>query len=227
MKYFLERTTPLGSLARIHRQSRLRRKYQRWEKDGAVGPMPDFGKQQVVVEYIRRYSPAVFVETGTYKARMVYAVMPHIKNIYSIELDQTHYQNARRRFAGYPHIHIVQGQSGEVLAEVLKDIHQSCLFWLDAHWSGGSTARGDLETPIMQEVACILNHPLAAGHVVLIDDARCFTGQNDYPALQTLKNVILSAQPGWVFEVRSDIIRAHADRPGRRDVCLDDEVGSR
>jgi len=227
LKYFLERTTPLGTLARIHRERRLKKKFRQWQEAGAAGPMPNFGKQQVVVQYIKKYRPAVFVETGTYRGKMVYAVMPHIENIYSIELDQTHYQNACRRFAGYRHIHILQGQSGEVLAEVLKTIEKPCLFWLDAHWSGGSTALGDLETPITQEIECILNHPLAGEHVVLIDDARCFTGQNDYPALQTLKNVILSAQPGWVFEVKNDIIRAHADRSRRSGICFDDETNSR
>lgn len=226
LKYFLERTTPLGRLARIHRQRRLRKKFHQWEADGATGPMPNFGKQQVVVEYIKKYCPAVFVETGTYKGKMVYAVMPHVKNVYSIELDRTHYENARRRFAGYRHIHIVHGQSGEVLADLLKGINERCLFWLDAHWSGGSTAKGDLETPIMQEIECILHHPLAAEHVVLIDDARCFTGQNDYPALETLKSVVLSAQPDWVFETKNDIIRAHPDRLETREMCLDEERDS-
>ena len=226
LKYFLERTTPLRTLARIHRQRRLRKKFHQWEADGATGPMPNFGKQQVVVEYVKKYCPAVFVETGTYKGKMVYAVMPYVKNIYSIELDRTHCENARRRFAGYRHIHILHGQSGEVLADLLKGINEPCLFWLDAHWSGGSTAKGDLETPIMQEIECILNHPLAAEHVVLIDDARCFTGQNDYPALQTLKSLILNAHPDWVFETKNDIIRAHSDKAETRGMCLDDESDS-
>ena len=77
---------------------RLEKKFRRWEKEGAVGPMPNLGKQQVVIEYIKQFSPAVFIEAGTYKGKMVYAVMLYIDEIYSIELDETHYQNARRRF---------------------------------------------------------------------------------------------------------------------------------
>jgi len=210
LQYFLERTTPLGTLARTHRQRRLRRKYHRWVRSGAVLPLPNWGKQRVVIEYIHRFAPAVFVETGTYRGKMVYAVMPHVRAIYSIELDPTHYRNAHRRFAGYRNIHIRQGQSGEVLPEIMKEIQQPCLFWLDAHWSGGSTAKADLETPIMEEMECILNHPLAERHVLLIDDARCFTGQNDYPTLQGLEQRIGAAQPDWVFKVEDDIIRTHA-----------------
>ncbi len=218
LKYFLERTTPWGTLARAHRQRQLRKKYRQWQKAGAVPPLPNWGKQQVVVEYIREFAPAVFIETGTYKGKMVYAVMPHVQEIYSIELDPTHYQNARRRFAGYANIHLFEGQSGDVLPGVLEKIQQPCLLWLDAHWSGGSTAKADLETPIMQEMECVLSHPCAARHVLLIDDARCFTGQNDYPTLQTLEKYILASQPDWVFEVKDDIIRAHARRsPDRQE----------
>lgn len=209
LKYFLERTTPLGALVRIHRERRLRKKFQQWEQAGAAGPMPSYGKQQVVQQYIRKYRPAVFIETGTYHGRMVYAVMPHVETIYSIELDPTHFANAKRRFAGYRNIHILQGQSGEVLPGVLQEIREPCLFWLDAHWSGGSTARGELETPIVQEMRCVLAHPLAARHVVLIDDAPCFTGKNDYPTLETLRELVLDLHPDWVFEVKDDIIRTH------------------
>ena len=209
--YFLERTTPLGALARLQRQRQLEKKFRRWQKSGGTCPMPKLGKQQVVIDYIKKFSPDVFIETGTYRGKMIYAVMPHISEIYSIELDQTHFRNADRRFAGYRNIHIIQGQSGRVLPEIIKDIDAKCLFWLDAHFSGGSTAKGDLRTPIMQEIECILRHKRAAEHIVLIDDARLFIGRNDYPTLQALKEFVLHLRPGWVFEVENDIIRTHSN----------------
>jgi len=212
LKYFLERTTPFGAVARLHRNRQLMKKFRRWKAEGAVAPMPNWGKQSVVIDYIKRFMPRVFVETGTYKGKMVYAVMPFVGEIYSIELDRIHFQRAASRFAGYPHIHILQGQSGEVLPRVLADIDEACLFWLDAHWSGGSTARADLETPIMQEMRCILSHRKARDHVVLIDDACCFTGEHDYSALKTLERFVLDVRPDWIFEVKDDIIRTHSKR---------------
>lgn len=212
LKYFIERSTPLGIVGRFQRKRQLKKKLRRWEKAGSQLPMPNLGKQRVVIEYIEKFLPEIFIETGTYKGKMVYAVMPHIREIYSIELDETHCRNAQRRFAGYPNIHIIQGESGEVLPEVLMNISEPCLFWLDAHWSGGSTAKADLETPIIQELECILSHRKAADHAILIDDARCFTGQNDYPALEALERFILGIQPGWTFQVRDDIIRTHSVR---------------
>ncbi len=211
LKYFLERTTPFGVLARFQRQRQLKKKFRQWKKDGAVGPMPNLGKQQVVIDYIKRFRPEVFIETGTYKGKMVYAVMPYVDTIYSIELDSAHCQKARRRFAGYPYIHIIQGQSGEVLPKLLANINKSCLFWLDAHYSGGSTAQGPQDTPIMQEVRCVLSHPRSDEHIILVDDARCFVGKNDYPTIEELSNFILSRKPSWSFELENDIIRTYGE----------------
>jgi hypothetical protein len=203
---FVENTFPFSSLVRAYTNYKLQKKMRVWENQGGVGPMPHWGKQQVVIEYIQRFEPEVFIETGTYKGKMVYAVMPYIEEIYSIELDETHARNAQARFAAYPNIHIIQGESGKVLAELLKTIDKRCLFWLDAHYSGGSTAKGRIKTPIMQEVQCI-NHPTAQEHAILIDDARCFTGQNDYPPLEYLQRFIQHIHPCWVFQVKDDIIR--------------------
>jgi len=213
LKYFLERTTPFGTLARFQRQRQLKKKFRQWEKDGAVGPMPNFGKHQVVIDYIKKHSADVFIETGTYKGKMVYAVMPYVKEIYSIELDQGYRERAQNKFAGYPNIHILNGQSGQVLPTILNNINKPCLFWLDAHYSGGSTAKAEIETPIMQEMQCILNHPKAEEHIILIDDARCFTGENDYPTIGSLKQFIRNIHSDWFFEVKDDIIRIYGHKP--------------
>jgi hypothetical protein len=211
LKNLLEHKPFFSSLIRFQRQIQLKRKYRHWKKEGGVAPMPNYGKQRVVIDYIKRFSPEVFIETGTYKGKMVYAVQPHIKEIYSIELGDNHYQKARQRFSGYPNVHILQGQSGEVLPMILSKIDKPCLFWLDAHWSGGSTARAEIETPIMQEMQCILTHTRADEHVILIDDARYFIGKSDYPTLEEMESYIKIFCPEWIFEVKDDIIRTHSD----------------
>ncbi len=213
LKYFLERTTPLGTLARYRRCKRFERRYIEWIKNGSVLPMPHFGKQQVVSEYAVKFNPSVFIETGTYTGHIVYAVLNECKEIYSIELDHTLAEKAKMRFQGYKHVHIIQGDSSEVLPQILKGISQPCLFWLDAHYSGGKTAKGDREAPIMQELPSILKHPNADQHVILIDDARCFVGQNNYPTLEELEKFIRHVHPESIFEVRDDIIRTHSKRP--------------
>jgi hypothetical protein len=211
LKSFLERTTFLGSLARRRRHKRFKKKYSEWKKKVSVQPMPHFGKQMVLAEYAERFSPAIFIETGTYRGDMVDAMLNQFKEIFSIELSRILFEKAKKKFSGYSHVHIMCGQSGELLPEILRNVMQPCIFWLDAHWSGGSTAKGELETPIIQELKCILNHRNAENHVLLIDDARCFTGENDYPTLHVLKNFIRKIHPDWIFEVKDDIIRIHSD----------------
>jgi len=211
LKHYIERRTFIGAIARAHREKKLKKKYIQWQKEGTIGAMPNYGKQQTVIEYIKRFKPEVFIETGTYKGKMIYAVMPYIENIFSIELSAPHFERAQDRFAGYPNIKIIHGQSGEVLPELMKNIKQSCIFWLDAHYSGGSTAKGELESPIEQELECILNHKRSEDHIILIDDARCFVGKDGYPKIEKLKQHILQHHPDWVFNVEDDIIRAHTN----------------
>jgi len=128
--------------------------------------------------------------------------------IISFELDQTLAAQAQKRFANDNHIQVVQGDSGKLLPDYLATIYEPCLFWLDGHYSGGITAKGTLETPIKNELTAILSHPVN-GHVILIDDARCFTGENDYPTLDELKNFVAERKPNHKFSVEHDAIRIH------------------
>jgi len=160
-----------------------------------------------------------FVETGTFWGDMVYANKNVFRKIFSIELDQDLYEQAKKRFFNEAHISILQGASGEIIAKVLAEINEPCLFWLDGHYSEGVTAKGKLETPIRQELKHILNHRIQ-GHVILIDDARQFVGQNDYPKIAELRQLILGHNPGWVFEVKDDIIRAYKNGNSRRSPHL-------
>ena len=139
---------------------------------------------------------------------MVHAMKKSFKQIISFELDQALARQAQQRFANDHHIQIVQGDSGKLLGDYLATIDEPCLFWLDGHYSGGITAKGALETPIKNELAAILSHPVD-GHVILIDDARCFTGENDYPTLDELQNFVAERKPNHKFSVEHDSIRIH------------------
>jgi hypothetical protein len=178
-----------------------------WERRGKSGPPPHLLKVRTIKEYAHKFSPEIFIETGTYLGDMVEAVRDTFRRIISIEIDPWLAERARKRFSRYPHISILQGDSGQLLPNLLTKVTEPCLFWLDAHYSGGITTKGDMETPIVQELQCILRHP--AEHVVLIDDARNFVGQNDYPTLEAVQSLVNEIRPGWTLEVKDDIIRIH------------------
>lgn len=183
-----------------------RESLQRWAASGRPAPPPHLYKRQVVGELARRHGTRVLVETGTYEGEMVEAMRTQFDRVFSIELSPAHYKRAAERFAAAGNVEIVFGDSALMLADVLMEIEEPALFWLDGHYSAGSTARGDKETPILSELDAICRHPVQ-GHVILVDDARCFDGTADYPALAALETYVRERRPAASFEVRDDIVR--------------------
>lgn len=200
---FLRRTPFYDSL----RSSRLRRLHRKWLREGSPNPPSHVFKQGVVKEYARRHGLKVLVETGTYLGDMIYATRDVLDEFHSIELNPKFFEIARKRFARDARVTVVQGDSGEVLGQVLSSVNRPCLFWLDGHYTAGKYAiRPDRETPIEKELRYIAGHPLKSSHVILIDDARDYTGTGDYPALETLRK--WAEREGFrSFEVERDIVR--------------------
>jgi hypothetical protein len=157
----------------------------------------------MVLGHGRQFGLRILVETGTYLGAMVDACKDAFTRIYSIELDEGFYRRARRRFARFPHVKLLCGDSGAVLPTVLQQISERCLFWLDAHYVEG-LRKGLTECPLLQELELIGSHPVR-GHVVLIDDARFFQGRGDWPSLATLAEV--AGSYGWACEVHDDVVR--------------------
>lgn len=181
--------------------------YTEWLAAGKPIPPPPIVKQRTVIEYGRCFGIDIFIETGTFKGGMVKAVTDVFKKIYSIELGDYYYQMARARFDGFGHIQIIQGHSPEELKKILGGVSERCLFWLDAHCSGGMTVAGEKQTPILEELEVIFCHSVK-NHIILVDDARCFgIPKKDYPALDLLRAKIEKNMPGSSFRVEDDIIR--------------------
>jgi len=181
---------------------------RRWIKNGKPLPGPHFYKEKLIKYYAKKFSPDIFIETGTYFGDMIQAVKKKFKKIISIELNEDLYEKARNKFAKNSHIQIVFGDSADKLEKILPTIDDPCLFWLDAHFSGDGTAKGYLETPIMEELNLILNQS-NLNHIILIDDARLFTGKSDYPSIERVKNLVLKIHQDWVFIIKDDIIRIY------------------
>jgi hypothetical protein len=80
------------------------------------------------------------------------------------------------------------------------------LFWLDGHYSGGYTAKGSLECPILGEIDGVFSGEIQ-NHIILIDDARCFVGENSYPTKEDLYSYVLKYNKNYKMSVDCDIIR--------------------
>lgn len=180
--------------------------YAYWHLKGRPIPPPQAYKIATILRYASQFKTDVFVETGTYLGDTTHAVSKAFNTCHTIELDDALYRNAVRRFSGRGHITPWHGDSANVLPQVLASITQPTLFWLDGHYSAGFTAKGSKCTPIVEELSAILKHPVTS-HVVLIDDAREFTGSNDYPTLSQVESQLRSEGSRYRMVLDTDVIR--------------------
>lgn len=182
------------------------RKIKKWKLAGSPIPTPHLVKQLAIKKYKHIYGYNILVETGTFRGDMVAAQRKNFEHIYSIELSEKLWADAVKRFQKFNNISIMQGDSGNVLKEIINTLKQPAIFWLDGHYSAGETAKGEKECPIFEELDCILiNNQFK--HVLLVDDARCFNGQGDYPTIENLTAYIKSKNNRYELEVKNDIIR--------------------
>jgi hypothetical protein len=136
---------------------------------------------------------------------MVAAQKKNFNQIYSIELSKELYLAAKNKFSSDRNVTIINGDSGDVLPELLRQVNKPAIFWLDGHYSAGITAKGNKDCPIFEELSAIFNsRPLK--HILLIDDARLFTGENDYPKMNELLGFIKGHRPTVEPLIIDDII---------------------
>lgn len=172
---------------------------------GGLDRAPHILKRRTIANRAREFRLTWFVETGTFFGDMIYANRRRFEKLYSIELDPRLFERATRRFRGYPHIRLLQGDSGEQIKVVLQELEKPALFWLDAHYSGGITAHGRTMTPIFDEIREVLTHRIKT-HVVVVDDARLFNGTDGYPSFRDLRDFVESLDSNRLVWIENDTI---------------------
>lgn len=195
----------LSHLARPYRRLRDAHKARRWRPLGCQGPAPHAVKQQAILRVARSLGCTALVETETFRGDMVEAMRGRFEHVTSIELSPELHTRAQGRFHGVRGVRLIQGDSASVLAKLAPTLDHPTLFWLDGHWSGGETARGAVDTPVLEELRC-LAPLLPKGQAVLIDDARLFGTDPAYPTIERLRGLVQQLAPGFVVDVFEDVI---------------------
>jgi hypothetical protein len=183
-----------------------KKEFKKWQQNGCPVPPPHLVKQMAIAEYQQKYNISILVETGSFLGDMVEAQKRRFNQIFSIELGVDLYRNTSKRFKRNEQIKILLGDSGKVLPDILSEINEPAIFWLDGHYSAGITAKGDKDCPIYEELNAIFNSK-KINHILLIDDARCFNGEGDYPTIEDLSSFINSKDKNYTVEIKNDIIR--------------------
>jgi hypothetical protein len=125
-----------------------------------------------IVQKIGKPLPKVFVETGLFRGDHMPSRVSLFDAIHTIELNNDFIDRAKARFPSYQNITYHHGDSGDVLPILARSIQEPALFYLDAHYSGGETAFGPEETPLLRELAALSER--SQDDVIVIDDIRLF-----------------------------------------------------
>jgi hypothetical protein len=159
------------------------------------------------------HSIKVFFETGTYLGNTVFGIKDAFAEVYSVELSRDIAELARERFSGIRHVHIINGESATALGEFLRGLDQPAVFWLDAHYSAGVTAMGTLQTPVKDELRAILSHRIKRHHI-LIDDVKDFNGENDYPTVAEILDMVQEfGAEDYEMRIEDAVFRVFPQRP--------------
>ncbi|MFA7347220.1 MAG: hypothetical protein WCZ86_05630 [Desulfurivibrionaceae bacterium] len=205
-KEFLLNFSPISYFKTVRRKKKDIKELERWIKTGKQNPPPHIIKQKNLLDYATKYNLNFFVETGTFNGDMIEAMKDHFDELYSIELCQPLFEKAEKRFKFQKNITLIQGDSGKKLKSIMKRIDRPALFWLDGHYSGGETALAEKETPIFEELICILESK-DHQHVIVIDDARLFGTDLSYPTINELNTLVNSRRDNLEITVEYDSIK--------------------
>lgn len=167
---------------------RFIREWTSWWRRDFQPPYPTVVKRRTIARHLD--PDVVFIETGTYLGQTSRWAASRCREVHTIELSESLYQRispslVRKGIKAY------RGDSSEVLETILKDLEaESVVIWLDAHWSGGITARADSgDTPVKSEILQVEEwlraHP-GSRVALLVDDLRDFERDSEYPRLDFL-----------------------------------------
>lgn len=123
----------------------------------------------LIQELASQHQLDFFVETGTFEGNSLAEARRIFPTCYSIEIVEEYYRKALDRFEGDDGVHLLLGSSADKLKDIDYSQTSSALFWLDAHYSGGTTGGKD-DCPLLEEIKHIASVPI--DKYILIDDAR-------------------------------------------------------
>lgn len=154
-----------------------------------------------------KYPNRVFIETGSMGGDGIQQALDEgFEKVYSIEIDHQWWRHCQERFKDVPNVHLLLGDSAQMLGPLLKIINEPVTFWLDGHVGAEST-------PLLTELEVIKNHPIK-NHKILIDDLRDWKMKYHGFNTDTLKGLLMKINPKYTLKLEdgwkpNDILAAY------------------
>lgn len=175
--------------------------------------------------------PINFIETGTYLGDTVETALKHFPFVHSVELSKELFEKAQKRFVNNKNARLYHGDSIEMLPSIIKKCKDKTVFFLDAHFSMGTTAKGKTNTPIITELEKIKKSSMKDA-IIIIDDARMFyeplinpanTFMEGYPTLNQIVEKILEINATYQCAIVYDTLIAF---PAKEKITISPVVRS-
>ena len=155
-----------------------------------------------------------WIETGTYLGDTTkFLAKKYPKSlIYSLEPDKKLFQFTKLRLKRFKNVLLVNASSEEYLDKIVSKLNNSTNFWLDGHFSGDVTFKGDQISPILIELGIIEKYIKQMSSIcVFIDDVRDFNNdlESGYPSRDLLVNWAIKNNLMWNIEFDIFIAKSH------------------
>lgn len=151
-----------------------------------------------------RFGITTLVETGTNTGVSTAHAARIFERVLTIDIRNDWQPEARARCIALQNVEFLEGDSRQLLGDVVATLDRPALFWLDAHAAPGLYGDRD-DWPALDELDAIMRSPFL--HFILIDDAHCFSPGSPYPACPSIEQVReKAAAGGYSCEVKHDVI---------------------
>ncbi|MEG3841898.1 FkbM family methyltransferase [Microcoleus sp. herbarium14] len=157
------------------------------------------------------YNLQGFIETGTNYGGTALWAAQYFQKVITIEAAKAIHEAVVKNYGHLKNIEFVLGNSKEQLEAIVPTLKEPCIFWLDAHWSGGVTYGEADECPLLEELQIINDSEF--DHFILIDDARLFLCPpprphriEEWPTIDAVTSLLNSGKSRYTVIVEDVIV---------------------
>lgn len=163
----------------------------------------NFIKRFFLQEIIKKHNLDYFVETWTFYWETTQYISRFVNKVVTIEIYQPLYERAKKKFHNNRKIDIIYADSSDALKNIKfkKDV----LFFLDWHYSGDWTWKGQKECPLFEELESIKSLWIQ-NQVIVIDDFRLFWVDSNYPTMTEIESKLKSINKKYTIQVIHDML---------------------